>query len=33
MKWEVIQPTRGEYNWTGADLVSPNLSDRFVVLF
>jgi len=22
MKWEVIQPTRGVYNWTGADLVS-----------
>ena len=23
MKWEVIEPTEGNFNWTGADLVSP----------
>lgn len=22
MKWEVIQPTRGTFNWTGSDIVS-----------
>lgn len=22
MKWEVVQPQRGVFNWTGADLVS-----------
>lgn len=22
MKWEVIEPTRGNFNWTGSDIVS-----------
>ena len=25
MKWEVIEPQRGVFNWTGSDLVSPRL--------
>ena len=31
MKWEVIQPSEGVYNWTGGDLVSHlPLLDRYI---
>ena len=23
MKWEIIEPSRGNFNWTGSDIVSP----------
>lgn len=27
MKWEVIQPERGTFNWTGSDLILPTVEE------